>query len=164
MVNTKTFLVESIPCWYETIGSACGKCLVLNSHRIYGTLQKKSDRPTFWWNAIALTGYISSLPSCFCLWHLKAYLNSKNIMIGVLRKFMVWGIFRVKTVSLKTNRFFWTSAVGSKYSTETRPSIDEITNPIPFGKHLIARVWYLRFDSRFCWHTSRKYSFIGGGH
>ena len=66
----------------------------------------------------------------------------------------------MRTVSLKTNRFFCTSAVGSKYSTETRPSIDEITNPIPFGKHLMALVWYLRFDSRFCWHTSRKYGYI----
>ena len=37
-------------------------------------------------------------------------------------------------------RFFCASADGSKYSTATRPSIELTTKPIPFGKHLTARV------------------------
>ena len=139
MINAKTFLVESIPCWYETIRSPCGKCLILNwKSKILRFLHCNTD-------LLVKRNCIDWIYFFFTILFL-------SMAFEGISEFWNHNQFFAD----QTYRFFCISAVGSKYSTETRPSIDEMTNPIPFGKHLIARVWYLRFDSRFCWHTSRK--------
>ena len=82
MINTKPLFIKSIPSRNKAIWTTSSKCLVLQIEFI--NCVKYRNLITFWWKAIALTGYISSRPSVFCRWHLKAYLKIGVYIFGCI--------------------------------------------------------------------------------